>query len=135
MKKIKILVILTILFILINVFNIKDVYAIDAYEMNLGISIYDIFRKADNFKNAGNNPVISETTAMNEFLPVGQILVMVANATLLIVTAIMAIKWFISAPEGKAKLKGQLIGLVVSIIVIYGAVGIWTIIRSIMAYF
>lgn len=44
----------------------------------------------------------------------------------------MAIKYLTANAEQKGKLKQQLIGLVVSIIVIYGAVGIWTIIQNIM---
>ena len=37
----------------------------------------------------------------------------------------MGIKYFISSPEEQAKLKGQLIGVVVSAVVIFGAVSIW----------
>lgn len=44
----------------------------------------------------------------------------------------MAIKYLTANAEQKGKLKQQLIGLVVSIIVIYGAVGIWNIIQDIM---
>jgi hypothetical protein len=44
----------------------------------------------------------------------------------------MAIKYFTEGPEQKAKLKQQLIGLVVSIVVIYGGVGIWTLLKNFM---
>ena len=37
----------------------------------------------------------------------------------------MGIKYFISSPEEQAKLKGQLIGVVVSAVVIFGAYSIW----------
>ena len=79
--------------------------------------------------------MINEQKATDEFVPVGKILVMVANATVLIVTAIMAVKWIISNPESKGKLKGQLIGLVISIAVIYGAVGIWNFVKGLMSGF
>ena len=136
MKRIKILIILVISFILIFGINIKNSYASNTNNMKLGISISDIFNKADSFKNAGEaNAVINEQKATDEFVPVGKILVMVANATVLIVTAVMAVKWIISNPESKAKLKGQLIGLVISIAVIYGAVGIWNFVRGLMSGF
>ena len=42
----------------------------------------------------------------------------------------MGIKWITASPDKQGKLKQQLIGLVVSIIVIYGAVGIWTLMKN-----
>lgn len=136
MKRIKILIILAISFILIFEINIEKSYANNTNNIQFGISVSGIFNKADNFKNAGaSSAVIDEQTAIDKFVPVGQILIMIANATVLIVTAIMAVKWITSNPESKAKLKGQLIGLVISIAVIYGAVGIWNIVRGIMSTF
>ncbi len=43
----------------------------------------------------------------------------------------MAIQWITATPDKQAKLKIQLIGLVVSAVVIFGAVGIWNLVRSI----
>lgn len=68
----------------------------------------------------------------NQLVGIGQVLVSVGVATILIVTAIMAIRWITATPDKQAKLKQQLIGLVVSIIVIFGAVGIWNVVRGIM---
>lgn len=50
----------------------------------------------------------------------------------MVVTAIMGIRWIIASPEEKAKLKQQLIGLVVSIFVIYAGVAIWTVLKEFM---
>lgn len=69
---------------------------------------------------------------VSEFIGIGQILVAVGVATLLIVTAVMAIKWITAKPDQKAKLQQQLIGLVVSAVVIFGAIGIWNLVRGIM---
>ena len=133
MRKIKILIILVISFILINCVNIKNIYATDEKIINLGISISDITEKAKQFEDAGSkNPVITEEKAKSEFLPVGQILVVIANAVVVIVVAIMGIKWLTANPEQQGKLKQQLIGLVVSIVVIYGAVGIWSFVKDIL---
>lgn len=68
----------------------------------------------------------------NQLVGIGQVLVAIGTATILIITAIMAIKWITATPDKQAKLKQQLIGLVVSIIVIFGAVGIWNVVRGIM---
>ena len=62
----------------------------------------------------------------------GQILVIIANSVIMVVTAIMGIRWIIASPEEKAKLKQQLIGLVVSIFVIYAGVAIWTVLKEFM---
>jgi len=56
---------------------------------------------------------------------IGQILLMIATGVLVIVTTFMGIKYITASPEGQAKLKQQLVGLVVSCIVIFGAWSIW----------
>lgn len=66
------------------------------------------------------------------FIEIGRLLVIIGIATLVIVSVIMAIKWITATPDKQAQLKQQLIGLIVSTIVIFGAVGIWNIVRSIM---
>ena len=66
------------------------------------------------------------------FVSLGQVLVAVGVVAVLIVTAVMAIKWITAKPDQQAKLKQQLIGLVVSVVVIFGAVGIWRTVKGIM---
>ena len=101
-------------------------------------SLQDMKDKADKFKSAGQGeadkilPIEGSGGIEEKFIPVGQVLVTIASIVLVIVTLIMAIKYLTANAEQKGKLKQQLIGLVVSIIVIYGAVGIWTIIQDIM---
>ena len=68
----------------------------------------------------------------NQFAGIARILVSIGLVTAIIVTAIMAIKWITATPDKQAKLKQQLIGLVVSIIVIFGAVGIWRVVTNIL---
>lgn len=69
---------------------------------------------------------------VGELIQIGQILVGIAVATLVIVSVIMAIRWITATPDKKAKLQQQLIGLVVATFVIFGAVGIWNLVRGIM---
>lgn len=119
--------------------NCNKVYNINALNKIL-IADSDL----QNIINAGNSWLEAGETKsgkdsdefVNEFaqdlLGIGQILVAIGVVTLLIVTAIMAIKWITATPDKKAKLQTQLIGLVVSAIVIFGAVGIWNLVRGIM---
>lgn len=51
---------------------------------------------------------------------------------MVIVTLVMAIKYITANAEQRGKLKQQLVGLVISTVVIYGAVGIWSIIKNFM---
>ena len=92
-----------------------------------------IMDKGKNFINKGSaGSVIEEDDVIDAFIPVGKFLVIAANAVIVVVIAIMAVKWITAKPEQQAKLKEQLIGLVVAIVVIYGAVGIWTVIKGFM---
>lgn len=85
------------------------------------------------FKSKGNNN--SNTTVeafLENLLGLGQVLVIIGGATLLIVGGIMAIKWITATPDKQAKLKTQSIGLVLAAVIIFGAVGIWNFVRNIM---
>lgn len=79
-----------------------------------------------------SNGIITEDQFAEAIIPVGQVLVGIATVVIAVVMAIMGIKWITATPEQQAKLKQQLIGLVIAIVVIYGAVGIWTLVRNIM---
>ena len=138
MKTIKKVLILLIGIISIISINISTTYASDLLldKINFAqISIKDMDDKAKAFlKQGGDNQIsgLTEGEIASEFLPLGQILVFIASGVLLIVTVIMGIKWITANPEQQGKLKQQLIGLVVAIVVIYGAVGIWSLLKSIM---
>ena len=69
-------------------------------------------------------------------MPIAQALVAVAAGVLVVVTCIMGVKYATAtSPETQAKLKKQLIGLVVSIVVVFGAHAIWTIVYNFMKDF
>lgn len=99
------------------------------------MTIENITTAAKNWLAIGqNNPVANSGVEdfVGMFIGIGQLLVAIGIVTIVIVTIVMAVKWLTATPDKQAKLKQQLIGLVVSIIVIFGAVGIWTLVRRIM---
>lgn len=69
---------------------------------------------------------------VGEFVGIGQILVGIGVAVLVGVVLVMAIKWITAKPDQMATLKQQTIGIVVAAVVIFGAVGIWTLVQNIM---
>lgn len=71
--------------------------------------------------------------AMGEILkPIVGILTAIGVIALIVITMIMGIKYMFATPEEAAKLKQQLIGLVVSAVVVLGATAIWKIIYNIL---
>lgn len=98
-------------------------------------SFQEIFDKAEFFERIGlpgANNILSQQTLEEIFIPIGQVLVTIAGIVLVIVTLVMAIKYITANAEQRGKLKQQLVGLVISTVVIYGAVGIWAIIKNFM---
>lgn len=92
--------------------------------------------KADAFiqegKNQGGDTVISETDLQNFAMPIARTLLAIAGAVACVVTVIMGIQYSMASPSDKAKLKQKLIGLVISVIVIFGAQGIWALLYKFM---
>lgn len=83
--------------------------------------------------NGSTNSQVDPNQMQNALMPIGRILVAVGAIVLTIVTIFMAIKYMMcDNAEKRAKLKTQLIGLVVSTVVIYGAQIIWAILYNFM---
>lgn len=91
-------------------------------------------QQGSDFINKGKNgSAINTSQIQNALMPIGRILVTIATIVLTVVTVVMAIKYMMcDSADKKAKLKTQLIGLVVSTIVIYGAQVIWSILLNFM---
>lgn len=68
----------------------------------------------------------------NILKPIVNILTAIGVIVLVAVTVIMGIKYMFATPEEAAKLKQQLIGLVVAAVVVLGATAIWKIIYNIL---
>ena len=88
------------------------------------IDLAGMSSKIETFKSNGTT-TIDTTEITTEFAGLAKILTTLGAGVLIIVITYMGIKYFISSPEEQAKLKGQLIGVVVSAVVIFGAVSIW----------
>ncbi len=68
----------------------------------------------------------------NILKPIVGILTAIGVIVLVVVTIIMGIKYMFATPEEAAKLKQQLIGLVVSAVVVLGATAIWGIVLDVL---
>ena len=120
MRKLKrIISILIIAVLLVGIFSVFN----SAQAITLG----DMQSKMDAFESAGSEVKVNVETVAAEFSGLAKILTTIGAGVLVIVITYMGIKYFISTPEEQAKLKGQLIGLVVSALVIFGATAIWKI--------
>lgn len=83
-------------------------------------------------KGQNKNP-INTNEVKNAVIPIGQALVAIATVVLVVITVVMGIKYMMcTSSDEKAKLKTQLIGLVVSTIVIFGAQTIWALLYKFM---
>ena len=90
--------------------------------------------QGSDFINKGKqNSTVDTNQIQNALMPLGRTLVTIATITLTVVTVVMGIKYMMAdTGDKKAKLKTQLIGLVVSTVVIYGAQIIWTLLYNFM---
>lgn len=118
-KTLSFLMILTVILNTLSIFS----YTVSA-------TTYDeMMDQAEDFISKGKSETqtsgfnISDVTS--EFVGIGQILTMIGTGVLIAVTTYMGIKYITAGPDAQAKLKQQLIGVVVSAIVIFGAYGIW----------
>lgn len=118
MKKLKILLIVIIMLFLILPVSVK------ASDRDLG----DVFQVGEDFISDGSetdlNMVDDETVAsIND---IGRFLTAVGLVILVCATLIMGIKYMMATPNDKAKLKKQLIGLLIASLVIFFSYTIWS---------
>ena len=83
-------------------------------------------------KNGMQNSPITTDIAWKELLPIAQILLEIGSGILVGCFMWLGIKYMVTDPSGKADIKQKLIGLVVATVVIYGGVGIFTIIVNVL---
>lgn len=123
----KIILIVMIIMILLNVMQ--------GYTMAAGLSWDSITSSAKNFINRGSAQganKFSDSDIENLVVPVANILTAIGTIVIIIVIIILGIKYTMATPDEAAKLKQQLIGVVVAGAVIFGAVMIWRIMYDIM---
>ena len=103
-----------------------------------GVQDWDSLKdQASQFIQKGKaSTVISNDDVAQIVLPIGRMLVAVASGVLVVITAVMGVKYATTqSPDDQAKVKKQLIGLVVSTIVVFGGQAIWAIIYNLMKDF
>ena len=127
MKKVR-KVILTILFILV-LFSSNYTFADETTSLD--------FTKADSFLELGRKKqAIAEgdlNTIGSEFSSIGKVLIYIGAGILVGGMGYIGIMYMTSPPERQGKLKQQLIGLVVSGVVIFGAYAIWSVLINILS--
>ncbi len=101
--------------------------------------ISNIESDIDSFRTQGesafNNASLNTSEITDNFVGLGQILTMIGAGVMVAVTTYMGIKYLTAGPEAQGKLKTQLIGLVVSGVVIFGAYSIWKLVINIAQNF
>ena len=127
------ILILTIFIILL----VKLCFPTITFAEEFSIDTWDqMEEKLDKFEEKGKTKVVISSSEVAEIImPIAQILVAVASGVLVVVTAVMGVKYATvgsSSPDEKAKMKKQLVGLVVSVIVVFGAQAIWALIYNLM---
>ena len=125
-----------IILILIFIISVLSIFLPTSFANDDGSE--SIFSDASDFlekgkSELGNDFQIDEIT--KEFIPIGQLLTFIGGGVLVAVATFMGIKYLFAGPEQQAKLKEQLIGVVVSAIVIFGAYGIWETVLKIVQKF
>lgn len=127
-KQVKLVVSLIVAFLCLLMLLSTQSYANNTNNIDSWIT------QGNSFINEGSKgTAIDVADIKNTVLPIGQALVAIATVVLVVVTIIMGIKYMTcGSPDQKAKLKTQLIGLVVSTVVIFGAQTIWALIYNFM---
>ena len=96
----------------------------------------EIFSQAQAFQQmgqAGGEEKLSVDEIAVIVKPIATVLLAIGTVTVLVIVIIIGIKYMTATPDTKGKLKVQLIGLAVSVVVLYGAYGIWSLIYKIMS--
>ena len=128
MRAKKLMKYLLIFVLIMLVLQPVSTYAMDNFDTMKG--------KADKFIDIGKKEgksLLNDTDIKDLVLPVARTLVAAATIIVTIVTMILGIQYMIANPEDKAKLKQKLVGLIISLVVIYGAQGIWAILYNFMS--
>lgn len=122
----KITTLLIIFYILISlIYNVK------------ALTLQEMQNQVNGWKNAGStgSSKVDWGNTVKDFADLGSILTTIGAGVMVIITTYMGIKYLTSGPDAQAKLKTQLIGVVVSGVVIFGAYNIWKLVIDIAGKF
>ena len=109
----------------ICVLFIALVLILSAHQVSQAKKLGDMMTDIKNFKELGESNAPDVSGVVEPIADIGSILTAIGVAVMLGVVSYMGIKYLTSGPEARAKLKIQLIGVVVAGLVIFGAYYIW----------
>ena len=126
----KAFIVISLFFTIITIFNC-NYYKVEA------LTLKEMQNETQNFMTTGKDEAgkIKSEGLFDDLKDMGAILTTIGGGVMVAVTLYMGIKFIIATPEAQAKLKQQLIGLLVSGIVIFGAYFIWKIVVNIVSKF
>ena len=87
------------------------------------------------FEDQGKQTDIDVSEVTKKFSGLGQVLTLVGTGIYVAVIAYMGIKYMTASPDAQAKLKVQLIGVLISGIVLFGAYHIWKMVIDVVEDF
>jgi hypothetical protein len=114
------------------------VYPAKAAATSGGSLLKNMEDQTKQFINTGSGQVsknIDYNNVVKDFVGLGQILTFLGGGMVVAVVIYMGIKYLTAGPEAQAKLKTQLIGVVVSAMVIFGAYFIWSTVVNVASTF
>ncbi len=127
-----------ILFVMIfmTLINLSSTFL---YSVNAEEGYADWMEDAQGFIQKGEDTATGVTAKISgvtsSFSEIGKFMTMIGAGVMVAVTTYMGIKYVVSPPDAQAKLKQQLIGVIVSGVVIFGAYGIWQFVGKIAMTF
>ncbi len=126
----KSLLIISLFLLIINIV-IANTYEVEA------LTLKEMQEKTEEFLTTGKEESGSIKTdgIFDDLVGMGSILTTIGAGVMVAVTLYMGIRFITATPEAQAKLKQQLIGLVVAGFVIFGAYFIWKIVINIVEKF
>ena len=126
----KSLLIISLFLLIINIV-IANNYEVEA------LTLKEMQEKTEEFLTTGKEESGSIKTdgIFDDLVGMGSILTTIGAGVMVAVTLYMGIRFITATPEAQAKLKQQLIGLVVAGFVIFGAYFIWKIVINIVEKF
>lgn len=127
---IKILLLLLVFFFIFSNNFIVTASEGDSLIEQIESDISSFENAAEEYSNGINTDEVTKP-----FIALGQVLTMIGAGVLVAVTTYMGIRYLTEGPEAQAKLKTQLIGLIVSGLVIFGAYFIWKLVIYVVAAF
>ena len=96
---------------------------------NRCFALENIKSQGDDFLNQGSSESpISTDEAWEILRPIAVALVAIASVVLVIAYMYLGIQYMITDPQGKANIKQKLIGLIIATVLIYGGMGLFSII-------